>query len=557
MTVDRSWQKEAVVYQIYPRSFADSDGDGVGDIPGVLSKLDYLDDLGVDVVWLNPVYESPQADNGYDISDYRSINPEYGTMDDWEALRDGLHERDVRLIMDLVVNHTSDEHEWFRRSRRGEEPYDDYYVWRSGDPDEYPNNWESLFGGPAWTYDEERGAWYLHLFDPKQPDLNWRNPAVRDDVFEMMTWWLEKGIDGFRMDVINLLSKADGLPDGDPDASLTGSEHFVSGPRIHEFLREMNRRVLDDYDVFTVGETLDVSVEEARRFVAEDGLDMVFPFDHMYIDEGDQGPWDVAEWDLDDLRSVTTKWQEGLADEGWISNYLNNHDQPRMVSRFGDDDAYRRESATMLATFLHTLRGTPYVYQGEEIGMTNAPFEGLHQFRDVATVQRVELALREGRIDDADEIMSEANYWSRDNARTPMQWSDAPNAGFTDGDPWIKVNPNYPDVNVERTRADADSVWHYYRDLVALRKEYPVFVYGTYDLILPDHSNIYAYHRHLEGDRLLVVCNFFDGDPRFDYPGDLDPAEWELLLSNYPVEDGDPNRFDLDPYEARVYLDEN
>jgi oligo-1,6-glucosidase len=552
MTGERSWQREAVVYQIYPQSFNDTDGDGIGDVPGIVEKLDYLDDLGVDTVWLNPVYESPWADNGYDISDYRSIHEEYGTMDDWETLRDGLHDRDIRLIMDLVVNHTSDEHEWFQQSRYGVEPYDDYYVWRRGDPDERPNSWDSLIGGKAWSYDEQRGAWYLHLFDSKQPDLNWRNPRVREDVYEMMTWWLEQGIDGFRMDVINLLSKVEGLPDGDPDASLTGSEHFVSGPRIHEYVRELVDETVGNYDVFTVGETLNVTVEEASAFV-EDGLDMVFPFDHMYIDEGEAGPWDIAEWDLADLKAVTTKWQEGLAETGWNSLYLNNHDEPRMVSRFGDDETYRCESAKLLATFAHTLQGTPYVYQGEEIGMTNVPFESLDEFRDVATVQRVELAVQSGQIDDVEEILADVNYWSRDNARTPMQWSDEPEAGFTDGEPWIKVNPNYTDINVECAREDEDSVLNYYRELISLREEYPVLVYGAYELILGDHPEIYAYHRTLDDERLLVVLNFFDGEPRFEHPGEITAEEWSLLLGNYAVDDADPSAFACRPYEARVY----
>ncbi|KTG15384.1 alpha-glucosidase, partial [Haloferax profundi] len=421
---ERRWWKEAVVYQIYPRSFNDSDGDGVGDIRGIIEKVAYLDDLGVDCIWLNPVYESPNADNGYDISDYCAIMDEFGTMADWEELRDALHDHGIRLIMDLVVNHTSDEHAWFVDSRSAKDADKrDYYWWREGrdpdetdlDPDEYetptgvnevpPNNWESFFGGPAWTYDDRTGEWYLHLFDRKQPDLNWQNDAVRDDVFEMMEWWLDRGIDGFRMDVINLISKPDGLPDADPEHDVKTIDRAVNGPRIHEYLGEMRDRVLDE-DLLTVGEMIgdEMPLETARRYTSQepdgDGLSMIFHFEHMLLDQGDE-VWDVVDWELPDLKAVFDRWQEGLADEGWNSLYLNNHDQPRMVSRFGnvaeetsassraspdDDDEYRRESAKLLATLLHTLRGTPYVYQGEELGMTNYPFDSLDEVRDVATL---------------------------------------------------------------------------------------------------------------------------------------------------------------------------
>ena len=559
-TSKREWWKEAVVYQIYPRSFNDSDGDGVGDLRGIVEKIDYLDDLGVDVVWLTPVYDSPQVDNGYDIRDYRSIDDAYGTMSDWEALRDGLHDRGIRLIMDLVVNHTSDEHEWFQRSRRGEGKYRDYYYWRDGSPEEPPNNWESFFGGSAWCYDEEREAWYLHLFDEKQPDLNWRNPDVREDVYEMMRWWLEKGIDGFRMDVINLISKPEGLPDGDEEGGVTGTEHFVTGPRAHEYVDEMNERVLSDYDLMTVGETLDVTVEDARQFVGENGsgLDMVFSFEHVSIDEGDEGPWDVAEWDLHDLKEVTTHWQEGLSgDDDWNSLYLSNHDQPRQVSRFGDDGEYRRESAKLLATYLHTLQGTPFVYQGEELGMTNTPFESVDEYRDEATIQKIRAAKETGRIAGYDQIKDAVMFWSRDNARTPMQWSDDEHAGFTEGGPWIKVNPNYESINVEAERGDEDSVLSYYRRLIDLRETHPVLVYGEYELLLEDDPDVFAYRRTLEDapEELLVVLNFFDREPSFTLPANVRYDEAQLLLGNYgSPRDADPDSFDLRPYEARVYL---
>ena len=340
MTSDRAWWKEAVVYQIYPRSFDDSDGDGVGDLPGITERLDYLDELGVDVVWLNPVYESPMVDYGYDISDFRAIHDEFGTMADWEALRDGLHDRDIRLIMDLAINHTSDRHEWFERSRRGEVPYDEYYHWVDGDPDEPPNNWGSFFGGRAWTYDDERGAWYLSLFDDTQPDLDWSNPAVREELLDVMEWWLERDIDGFRFDVINVLSKAEGYPDSERSDRLPGAEYYISGPHVHEYVREMHDRVLDDYDAFTVGETVNVTPEEARLFTVEDGLDMVFPFEHVNLGKGDAGPWDTVEWTLPQFKAVTERWQTQVGD-GWIALYLGNHDQPRPVSRYGDDGEYR------------------------------------------------------------------------------------------------------------------------------------------------------------------------------------------------------------------------
>ncbi|ODR79949.1 glucohydrolase [Haladaptatus sp. W1] len=553
---DSAWWKEAVVYQIYPRSFYNSDADGIGDLRGIREKVDYLDELGVDVVWLNPVYDSPLVDGGYDVREYRSIHPDYGTMEDWEALRDELHERGIRLIMDMVTNHTSDEHEWFRKSRRGVDPYREYYWWVDGDPDSPPNNWESFFGGPAWSYDERREAWYLHLFDQKQPDLNWRNPAVREDIFEMLRWWLEKDCDGFRFDVINLISKPSALPDGDPDLTPRGREYFIDGPRVHEYVREMYDRVLSEYDIMTVGETSHITVEEARRFY-EDGLDMVFTFQHLHIDRGDTGPWDFDDWDLDELRDATAAWQRGVSEQSWNSLFLGNHDQPRMVSRFGDEGRYRVESAKMLATYLFTLRGTPFVYQGDELGMTNPTFERLDEYRDEETIQQVMLALRSGGVSTFDQIREAVDFWSRDNARTPIPWSDERNAGFTDGEPWIKVCENYPEVNVERERDDEDSVLQYYRRLIDLRHSTPVMVYGRYAQLLDDHPEIYAYLRTpTDGSRsLLVVLNFFDGEPTFRLPNDVSYDRWEKLIGNYESASRDSIReFDLRPYEALVYV---
>ncbi|MDL5361546.1 alpha-glucosidase [Halalkalicoccus sp. NIPERK01] len=551
---DYRWWKEAVVYQIYPRSFNDSTGDGVGDIPGIVEKVEYLDELGVDVVWLCPVYESPMADNGYDIADYRSIHPEFGAMDDWENLLSELHDRGIRLIMDLVVNHTSDEHEWFRRSRGGDAEYEDYYYWREGD-DGPPNNWDSFFGGSAWSYDEERGEYYLHLFDEKQPDLNWRNETVREEVYEMMRWWLEKGIDGFRMDVINLVSKTEGLPDGDPDETVTGTEHVVDGPRSTEYIGEMCDRAFEGADVMTVGEMIGADADTALEYVGEDGcgLSMLIHFEHMSVDTGDGGKWDVVDLDLLELKEIVTDWQETLAGEGWNCLYLSNHDQPRAVSRFGDDGEYREESAKMLATFLFTLRGTPFIYQGQEIGMTNTTFEEPADIRDVEAENFVESSLESDVYDSYEEVRPIVESRSRDNARTPIQWSADEHAGFTDGEPWIDVADDYEAVNVEEARADRGSVWHYYRELIDLRREDDLFVYGEYDLLLPDHPEVFAYARTLAGRTLLVVCNFFDGEPAVDLPALADAASPELVTGNYRTETQSDETVELRPYEARVY----
>ncbi|NKE36447.1 alpha-glucosidase [Natronococcus sp. JC468] len=551
---DRRWWKEAVVYQIYPRSFNDSSGDGIGDIPGIIEKVDYLEELGVDVVWLNPVYESPMADNGYDIADYRSIHPRFGTMDDWERLLAELHDRDMRLIMDLVVNHTSDEHDWFSRSREGDAEYEDYYYWREGD-DGPPNNWDSFFGGSAWSYDEERGEYYLHLFDEKQPDLNWRNETVRKEVYEMMRWWLERGIDGFRMDVINLVSKTEGLLDGDPDDEMTGAEHFVDGPRSTEYIGEMCNRALAEYDVMTVGEMIGVDADTALEYVGEDGcgLSMLIHFEHMGVDTGDGGKWDVADLDLLELKEIITDWQETLADEGWNCLYLSNHDQPRAVSRFGDDGEYREESAKMLATFLFTLQGTPFVYQGQEIGMTNTTFETPDDIRDVEAENFVESSLESGEYDSYEEIRPIVESRSRDNSRTPMQWSDDEHAEFSEVEPWIDVTDNYEAINVEAAREDPNSVWHYYRDLIDLREECEIFVYGEYDLLLPDHPEVFAYTRTLEDETLLVICNFFDGEPTVDLPELTDIEALEFVVGNYGAGEPGDSALELRPYEARVY----
>ncbi|WP_018256263.1 glycoside hydrolase family 13 protein [Halomicrobium katesii] len=566
MRADRQWWEEAVVYQIYPKSFFDSDGDGIGDLAGVTEKVDYLDALGVDAVWLCPVYDSPQADNGYDIRDYRSIFDTYGDMADWERLLAELHDRDIRLVMDLVVNHTSAEHEWFQRSRRGESEYADYYHWRDGRPaadadydtddgpaDEVaPNNWESIFGGPAWAYDEGRGQWYLHLFDESQPDLNWENEAVREDVYEMMRWWLDRGIDGFRMDVINLVSKTPGLPDGDPESGLVGAEHFMNGPKVHDYLSELVAQAIPDDEILTVGETPGASVEDAQRFVGEDGLSMVFQFEHVNVGhEGDK--WSLEDYSLVELKESLARWQNGLADEGWNSLYLSNHDQPRTVSRFGDDGRYRRRSAKLFGTLLYTLQGTPFVYQGQEIGMTNAPFESKSELRDVESINFVEEAIESGAAESYEDVRDAVETVGRDNARTPMQWSDDENAGFTDGEPWLKVNPNYDAINVERARADPDSVWHYYRELGDLRGNRDLLVYGDFELLAPEDEQVFAYTRTLGDERGLVVLNVSTEPATFAVPDDAGD-DLELAIGNLNAPETPGSTVELDPYEARVYL---
>jgi len=549
----REWWKEAVVYQIYPRSFNDSDGDGIGDIPGIVEKVDYLDELGVDCVWLTPVYESPQVDNGYDVSDYRAIDPTYGSMDDWERLRSELHARDIRLIMDLVLNHTSDQHVWFRRSRRCEGEYADYYIWRDAE-EGYPNNWEAHFGGPAWTYDEERGEYYLHLFTPEQPDLDWENPRVRGEVSDIVSWWLGRGIDGFRLDVVNLISKAEGLPDGDPDGEgLVGSEHFVNGPRMHEYFSELAREGYGDRaeDVVAVGECAEIDPETAIDVTGRqsDALDMTIFFEHLELDRSDRR--EGREWSLTDLKAIMARWQEAVAEGAWVPLYHTSHDQPRGLSRFGDPE-YRYESATMLATWLHGHRGTPFVYQGEEIGMSNVDFETPGTLRDVWARNYWENERAAGA--EYADVRADIERFSRDNARTPMQWDDSTNAGFTDGEPWIRVGDDYETVNVATDRARERSVFEYYRDLIALRED-DVLVYGEFDLLVPDHEEIYAIHRTLEGadHDLLVLCNFGEGTPTFEAPGGLTTGDAEVVLANLDGPAGDPSTVELRPYEALVY----
>jgi oligo-1,6-glucosidase len=537
----REWWRSAVVYQIWPRSFMDADGDGIGDLPGIESRLDHLAELGVDVLWLSPVYPSPQDDAGYDISDYQGIDPTFGTLEDFDRLLAAVHARGMKLVMDLVVNHTSDEHPWFVESRSSKHnPKRDWYWWRR----EVPNDWRSFFSGPAWELDETTGEHYLHLFTRKQPDLNWENPDVREAVYSMMRWWLDRGVDGFRMDVINMISKAPGLPDG--------TDAYMRGPRLHEFLREMHRDVFAgrDAELLTVGEMPGVTVDEAALFTdpARDELDMVFQFEHVNLDQGET-KWDVRPLDLRELKASLGRWQAGLAERGWNSLYWNNHDQPRAVSRFGDDGEHRERSAKLLATVLHLHRGTPYVYQGEELGMTNAPFGDIRAFRDVEALNHYAEAVEEGA--DPDAVLESLRTMGRDNARTPVQWDASEHAGFTAGTPWIPVNPNHREINAEAERADPDSVFHHYRRLIALRHAEPVVAHGDFTMLLEDDPRIYAFTRRLDDVELLVVANF-GGAPAEAAIEGWDGAE--LVLGN--VRDAAApraGRIPLAPWEARVY----
>ena len=551
--MERAWWKEAVVYQIYPRSFQDSNGDGIGDIRGITSRMDYLKELGIDVIWLSPVYESPNDDNGYDISNYQGIMKEFGTMEDFDEMLRTAHEKGIKLVMDLVVNHTSDEHPWFVESRKSREnPYRDYYIWREPKDGKEPNNWGSCFSGSAWQYDEKTEMYYLHLFSKKQPDLNWDNPKVREEVFEMMNWWLDKGVDGFRMDVISLISKKPDLPDGEP--GINGYASFnepANGPHVHEYLREMRRKVLNRADTLTVGECSGVTLEEAKKYASSDNseLSMVFQFEHMDVDSDGSNKWTDKKMDLRDMKAVLTKWQKGLEGIAWNSLFWQNHDQPRCVSRYGNDDVYRERSAKMLATCLHMMQGTPYVYQGEELGMTNAYFTELKDYRDIESIQYFH-EYTEAGIYTPEYMMKCLMLRGRDNARTPMQWEDSHQAGFTEGTPWIRVNSNYKEINAKQQLSDPNSIFHYYQKLIRLRKEKPVIVYGVFEALYRDHDQIFAYTRTLEGEKLLTVCNFSEHVAEMEIPEEFQKNA-ECLITNLGRKDFG-KKVVLKPYEAFV-----
>lgn len=556
MVLNKAWWKEAVVYQIYPRSFMDSNGDGIGDLNGITEKLEYLKELGIDVIWLSPVYQSPNDDNGYDISDYQAIMEEFGTMEDYDRMLARAHELGIKIMMDLVVNHTSDEHAWFVESRKSvDNPYRDFYIWRKGKDGKEPNNWGSCFSGSAWKYDPQTDMYFLHLFSKKQPDLNWDNPKVRDQVFEMMNWWCEKGIDGFRMDVISLISKPEGLPDGIPGETGYADSGCANGPHVHEYLKEMNRKVLSHYDLITVGEAAGVTLEEAKKYANADGseLNMVFQFEHIGGGpEADNhyGKWDSHKMPLPVWKKILSRWQTGLEGKAWNSLFLSNHDQPRSVSWFGNDsEQYREISAKMLGTCLHMMQGTPYVYQGEELGMCNAYFDQLEDYRDIESLNAYK-ELTETCGVSHEEMMGYLKRISRDNARTPMQWDDSANAGFTTGTPWIKVNSNYKTVNAKQQTTDPDSVFSYYKELIRLRHENDIIVYGEYELLEPQNEELFIYTRSWNNEQLMVLCNFTEKD--IVIPAAVTaqiPADAQILISNYV---GNLESV-LRPYEARVY----
>ena len=555
--MEKDWWKKSVVYQIYPRSFCDSDGDGIGDLNGITGKLDYLKELGADVIWLSPVYESPNDDNGYDISDYQAVMKDFGTMADFDRMLEEIHARGMKLVMDLVVNHTSDEHPWFQESRKGKDnPYRDYYIWKKPKEGKEPNNWGSCFGGPAWEYEESSGEYYLHLFSVKQPDLNWENPQVRREVYRMMNWWLDKGVDGFRMDVISLISKDPDFPDG--PAGITGYAAFnycANGPRVHEYLQEMRREVLDGRDTITVGECSSVTLEEALKYASCDGkeLSMVFQFEHVDLDFDEKGnKWTDRKCRLTELKEVLSRWQTGLYGRAWNSLFWCNHDQPRVVSRFGNDSPeYREVSAKMLAVCLHMMQGTPYIYQGEELGMTNVPFKGIADFRDLDSINAYWELTGKG-IFKEEEMLRFLRYKSRDNARTPMQWDASPNAGFTEGEPWIMVNPNYGEINAADQIGREDSVFSFYKELVKLRKEKPVIVNGEYRLLDPESEDVFVYERSFHEEHLLVVCSFAEKELLWRLPEEMAGQAAKRVIGNYEGQQWGPELM-LRPYEASVW----
>lgn len=554
--MNKTWWKESVVYQIYPRSFCDSNGDGIGDLKGIQSKLDYLKELGINVIWMSPVYKSPNDDNGYDISDYQDIMTEFGTMEDFDELLAAAHERGIRIVMDLVVNHTSDEHPWFIESRSSKEnPKRDYYIWRDAVDGHEPNNWGSAFSGSAWEWDEKTQMYYLHCFSKKQPDLNWENPKVRDDVFAMMDWWCRKGIDGFRMDVISMISKKDGLPDVPTDGGLYGNCMYgtCNGPHVHEYLQEMNQRVLSKYDLMTVGECAGVTIEEAKKYANAEGteLNMVFQFEHTSLDSGTMDKWCKKPIPLQELKANLSKWENELEGKAWNSLYFCNHDQPRIVSRLGDDSPL---SAKCIATVLHMMQGTPYVYQGEELGMTNCPFGSIENYRDLESINAYH-ELTEAGLRQPEELLECIAYKSRDNARTPMQWNSSKNGGFTEGTPWIMVNPNYKEINAEQEMADPDSVFHYYQHLIALRRSSSwsdIIVYGHYELLAPENPQVFAYTREYEGRKLLVICNLSSEKVSFEIPDSVSWTQADRLIGNYKYQEL-ARKTELRPWEAGVW----
>ncbi len=552
------WYKDAVIYQIYPRSFKDSNGDGIGDIRGIIEKLDYLQDLGINAVWLSPCYKSPNDDNGYDISDYRDIMDEFGTLEDWKEMIEGMHARGIKLIMDLVVNHTSDEHYWFQESKKSKDnPYRDYYIWRKGkgkNGKRPPNNWTSRFGGSAWAYDETTGEWYLHLFTKKQPDLNWDNPKVREEVHSLVKYWLDLGVDGFRCDVITYISKVEGLPNGKWNIGIRGDEHFTHGPNIHPYLHALNKEVLSNYDCMTVGEASGVTIEQGLLYTAEDReeLDTVFTFEHVNCDT--IGQILPKKFNLVQFKKVFRRWQWGLYGKGWNSLYLENHDQPRSLPRFvGDYGPYRKEAAKMLAIATHFHQGVPYVYQGQEIGMTNYPFKNLDEYQDVLVdyVRKVFGVFEPLVKGIAHKVLLKR---ARDHARTPVQWTSGENAGFTTGTPWMPINPNYVDINVEEAMSDPDSIYNFYKKLIAYRKGNEIIRNGIYKTNYTSSKDIMCYERWYNGSRLFVICNFKNKEVKFKVPASCAYSHCSLEMSNYKDSPDTLKDTTLRPYESMVYL---
>ncbi len=544
--MDKPWWKEVVMYQVYPRSFNDSNGDGIGDLRGIIEKIDHIAGLGVDVIWLGPVYDSPNDDNGYDISDYYKIHPEFGTMDDFDELLEKLHTRGIRLIMDLVVNHSSDEHAWFRESRKSKNsPYRDFYFWKDGTPGKPPNNWQAWFGGSAWTYDDVAEAFYLHLFTQKQPDLNWENPRVRKEVYAMMRFWLDKGIDGFRMDVISLISKKLEFENSPSTNLMYLANHFyANGPRVHEFLQEMSREVLSRYDIMTVGEGPGITKDIANLYIgrSRNELNMIFQLELMFLDNGPGGKFDPQPISLVAFKKLFRQWDQAVGEEGWNNIFLDNHDFPRMVSRFGNDGKYRIPSAQLLATFLLTMRGTPCIYQGSEIGMTNVAFENIRDYRDVETLHYYHEGTGKGL--QASDLMENIHMQGRDNARTPMQWTNKPYAGFSDVKPWININPNYPEINVARDQDSGHSIYRYYQALIGIRKEAPTLVHGQFEDLDPHHPELYIYSRSMGETTFYVILNFSDTSQATDNI----PREYSVILCNY--DNFDPQS--LQPWQAVI-----
>lgn len=556
--MNKKWWKESVVYQIYPRSFMDSDGDGIGDLNGITQRLEYLKELGVDVIWISPIYKSPNKDNGYDISDYCDIMDEFGTMADFDALLAKAHSLGLKIVLDLVVNHTSDQHKWFIESKKSKDnPYRDYYIWKDPVDGHEPTNWSAFFRGSAWEYSEETGQYYLHQFVPEQPDLNWENPTVRKEVFDMMNWWCEKGIDGFRMDVISLISKPEVYEDGPVkpgEKYAFCGDITANGHRVHEFLQEMNKEVLSKYDLITVGETANVTVEEAKKYAGFDTneLNMVFQFEHMDIDSDEHGKWTMKPMYLPDLKSIMTKWQTELEGIAWNSLYWNNHDQPRIVSRWGNDsEEYRVISAKMLATCLHMMQGTPYVYQGEELGMTNMCFKEISETDDIEEKNVYHDFVEEDSVYTHEEMMKVISHKGRDNARTPMQWDDSANGGFTTGTPWLALNPNYASINAKSQVNDPESIFSYYKNLIKLRHENDIIVYGVYELLEAENEDLYIYTRTLDDKKLLVISNFTDKEVAVSAEvAEMINANKGILVSNYNKTAASTT---LQPYEAIVY----